>query len=70
MSRDWNLRINERIDGDLHLGAARGLSIAGEYVLGEARKTVPIEEFTLGRSGTVSVDREGLRAAVSFDTPY
>ena len=46
----------------------RGLFMAAEHVLGEARRVVPIDEGTLERSGFTSVD-DG-RAAVSFDTPY
>lgn len=51
-------------------GAARGLRRAAEFVLGESRAIVPIEEGTLARSGAVDVDPVGLRATVSYDTPY
>lgn len=54
-------------------GAARGVGLATEYLLGEARKLVPHEEGTLERSGRASVeetDRGGVTGAVSFDTPY
>ncbi|MEV6073960.1 hypothetical protein AB0L80_02415 [Streptomyces sp. NPDC052069] len=51
-------------------GAARGLRLAAEHVLTEARKRVPIEEATLERSGVASVDETALTAGVSFDTPY
>lgn len=51
-------------------GAARGLHLATEHVLGVARTRVPIEEGTLERSGTASVDEDTLTGAVSFDTPY
>jgi len=51
-------------------GAVRGLTLAGEYVLGESNAVVPIEEGTLERSGTTSVDPAKLQAAVSYDTPY
>ena len=41
---------------------------AGEYLLEEANRTVPIEEGTLARTGFVDVgDGE---ATVSYDTPY
>jgi len=43
---------------------------ATEFLLQEANETAPIEEATLIRSGTVSVDRKGLRTAISYDTPY
>ncbi|MEV0438946.1 hypothetical protein AB0I84_09520 [Streptomyces spectabilis] len=51
-------------------GAARGLRLAAEHVLAEARKLVPLDEATLERSGTASVDEAELSAAVAFDTPY
>lgn len=50
--------------------AARGLALAAEYVLEEANRSIPIEEGTLQRSGVASVDDDGTRAAVSYDTPY
>ncbi|MEU8989970.1 hypothetical protein AB0C98_26665 [Streptomyces sp. NPDC048558] len=53
-----------------HAGAVRGLRIAGEHVLAESRKVVPIEEATLERSGVATVDESQLTAAVSYDTPY
>lgn len=43
---------------------------ASEFVLQEANETAPIEESTLIKSGAVSVDRRGLRTAVTYDTPY
>ncbi|WP_425829296.1 minor capsid protein [Streptomyces fractus] len=51
-------------------GAARGLRLAAEHVLGVSRAQVPIREGTLERSGTASVDEVDLTAAVSYDTPY
>jgi hypothetical protein len=59
-----------RITRQARKGAVRGLALAAEHILTEAQKIVPIEEGTLGRSGTASVDDGKLRAAVSFDTPY
>lgn len=49
-------------------GAERGVRLGAEFLLGEARKLVPIEEGTLERSGRADVD--GLTGAVSFDGPY
>lgn len=49
-------------------GAERGLDIAAEHLLGEARAQSPHEEGTLERSGKTS--REDLHAVVSFNTPY
>ncbi|KUF19587.1 minor capsid protein [Streptomyces silvensis] len=51
-------------------GAARGLRLAAEHVLEVSRRRVPIEEATLERSGTATVDEPTLTAAVSYDTPY
>lgn len=53
-------------------GSVRGVLKAAEYVLGESRQVVPIEEATLERSGRASAEQRGGRAtgAVSYDTPY
>ena len=54
-------------------GAARGVGLATEYVLGEARKLVPHERGDLERSGRATVEESssgGVTGAVSFDTPY
>ena len=51
-------------------GAVRGLRRAAEFVLGESRQVVPIEEGTLSRSGATDVDETLLVATVSYDTPY
>lgn len=50
--------------------AGEGLRRAAEYLLEVANRTVPHEEGTLEGSGTTSVDRTNLRAAVSYDTKY
>lgn len=49
-------------------GAGKGLFLAGEHLLGEARNLAPHEEGDLARSGGTS--QSGLKVAVSFDTPY
>lgn len=54
----------------LRKSSARGLALASEHVLGVGNEKVPLEEGTLQRSGTTSVDEKKLRAAVSYDTPY
>lgn len=51
-------------------GAVRGLRLATEHVLQVSRTRVPIEEATLERSGTATVDEQALTGAVSYDTPY
>lgn len=54
----------------LRTGAARGLFLAAEHVLGESNQVVPLDEATLQQSGTASVDPPSLTAMVSYDTPY
>ncbi|MFF2014004.1 hypothetical protein ACFVWY_33765 [Streptomyces sp. NPDC058195] len=54
----------------LHAAAARGLRLGAEHVLERSRARVPIEEGTLERSGTATVDEQHLSAAVAYDTPY
>lgn len=51
-------------------GAASGLYLAVEHVLGESNAHVPHEEATLERSGKATVDEATLKAAVSYNTPY
>ncbi|MET7933492.1 hypothetical protein [Streptomyces sp. NPDC005322] len=50
--------------------AAQGLFLGAEHVLGVSNERVPLDEAALQRSGTASVEEGGLRAAVSYDTPY
>lgn len=50
--------------------AAKGLFDAAEHVLQVSRTRVPIEEGTLERSGTTTVDEANLVAYISYDTPY
>lgn len=68
----WSVKLArpEQITGPIRAGAARGLLLGAELVLDEADRRVPLEQGTLARSGTASVDEDDLRAAVSFDTPY
>lgn len=70
MGKSWTVKVDRSIGKGMHQAAARGVALAAEHVLGEAKKRVPIEEATLERSGAVSTDPENLRAAVTFDTPY
>lgn len=55
---------------ELRGAGVRGLRKAGEHLLGESRALAPLEEGTLERSGTVTVDEQELTATVSYDTPY
>ncbi len=70
MARGWRVRIDTRVPTQLHAAAAQGLRMAAEHVHGEAIQQTPIEEGTLRDSAQVAVDDKGLRAVVSFDTPY
>jgi hypothetical protein len=58
-----------RVAAQVHRAAMGALSDGGHMLLGEANKTVPIEEGTLARSGSVSEDGQGT-VAVGYDTPY
>jgi hypothetical protein len=70
MAKSWSVKINGRVRPRAREGAVRGLRLASEHVLQVSRSRVPIEEGTLERSGTASVDEAQLRGAVSYDTPY
>lgn len=50
--------------------AGRGLRKGAEHLLGASRQRVPLEEGTLERSGTATVDEGASEAAVAYDTPY
>lgn len=56
----------------MRTGAARGVGLAAEHVLGESRKVVPHETGVLERSMRASTQQSGSEAtgAVSADTPY
>lgn len=64
---EWN---GAQVTAKEKAGLIAGLTNGAEYLLGEARAIVPIEESTLERSGVATVDRSSMTAAVSFDTPY
>lgn len=49
---------------------ADALEDIAEDCLGEANKTVPIEEGILSGSGFTEVDRAALEGQVAYDTPY
>ncbi|MGW5409028.1 hypothetical protein [Streptomyces spiralis] len=55
---------------EMRRGAARGLLLGAEHVLGLANNVVPLDEGYLQSTGTASVDESALQAAVSFDGPY
>lgn len=60
----------DRLVADIEDGAAEGLYLAAEHVLGVSNDHVPTEEGTLERSGRATVDKGSLTAAVSYSTPY
>lgn len=70
MANGWNFKPNSTLLARINRGAARGVQMAAEHVLGEANQRAPIEEGTLIRSGVASSDPQTLRGAVSYDTPY
>lgn len=64
----WKIDLRPQARAQVHAAAAAAIGDAAEFLLEEANRTVPIEEATLQRSGSTSVD--GLKAAVAYDTPY
>ncbi|WP_313816349.1 minor capsid protein [Citricoccus sp.] len=70
MAKGWKFKPVKSVTTRLRKSSARGLALAAEHVLGESNAKVPLEEGTLERSGTVSLDEKNLRAAISYDTPY
>ncbi|MEU4332331.1 hypothetical protein [Nonomuraea dietziae] len=58
------------LDARMQEGAVKGLKVAMEHLLQVSREEVPLEEGTLERSGTTSVDASSLTGAVSYDTVY
>ncbi|GHB98605.1 MULTISPECIES: hypothetical protein [Streptomyces rochei group] len=63
----WNAQPANRA---ARAGALRGLGLGGEHLLEVSNRRIPIEEGTLERSGTVTVDEANLDTIVSYDTPY
>ncbi|MFJ5638647.1 hypothetical protein [Streptomyces sp. NPDC093223] len=55
---------------ELRAGAARGLYLGAEHVLGKSNEVVPLDEGPLQHSGTATVDEASLTGAVAYDTPY
>ena len=65
MGLNW---YGDKVTREIRAAAAAGLQVAAEHLKTESQRVVPIEEATLERSAFTDVD--GLRAAVSYDTPY
>ena len=66
----WTVDRSQFVKAAVRAAAAQGLSDGAELILEETVRTIPIEEATLARSGTTSLDAARLRATVAFDTPY
>ncbi len=64
-----NIQLMPAIEG-MERYQRKGMIMATEHLLGVARKITPIEEGTLERSGRATVNSDGTRGAVSFDTVY
>ena len=64
----WRIDLRMIVSEAVRKKCEAAVGDAAEFLLEEANRTVPIEEATLTRSGTVS--QEGLNAVVSYDTPY
>ncbi len=58
------------VNAIIRKAAADGLLEAAEALRADAAQEVPLEEGTLQRSGEVDIDRQVLKATVSYDTPY
>jgi hypothetical protein len=63
----WN---GDMANARVKSSGAHALKDAVEFLLEESNRTVPLEEGTLERSGTTSVDEDELRGAVSYGGPY
>ena len=67
MTVRWNGR---QIDQVVTRALAAGLYEAAEMVGEESDRTAPIEEGTLIRSRSVTIDEANAVAAIAYDTPY
>lgn len=70
MAARWKSNQSGQVKAAWRAAAGVALLEGAEHLGEEANRTVPIEEGTLARSGTSSVDRGALRSAWSYDTPY
>lgn len=64
---EWH---GDRVLARIRDGEVAGLTLAAEHLLQTSRAIVPLEEGTLERSGTATVDPAKREAAVSYDTVY
>ncbi|MFK0124883.1 hypothetical protein ACIQSP_16400 [Streptomyces nigra] len=71
MPQNFRLRFDGNLAArQLREGAARGVYLAAEHVLGLSNEVVPLDEAELQRSGVASVDPPSLTGMVSYDTEY
>ncbi|CAM5589203.1 hypothetical protein [Streptomyces purpurascens] len=71
MPQNFRLRFNGALAArQMREGAARGLYLGTEHVLGVSINRVPLDEGYLQSTGTASVDEPSLTGMVSFDGPY
>ena len=73
MAMRWDNNLNfDAVEKAVAEASDRAALLAGEHVLTESRRLVPIEEGTLERSGQVDTERQGSAsvAAISYNTPY
>lgn len=64
----WKIDLRRIVSAEIRKKCEDAVGDLAECLLETANATAPIEEATLIRSGTTS--QEGLKAAVSYDTPY
>lgn len=67
VTKKWH---GDRAKATIAGGRSKGLRLGAEHLLGASRAVVPIDEATLERSGTATVDEAQGKAAVSYDTVY
>jgi hypothetical protein len=60
----------ERVPPLLRAAVVLGLRQWAELLLQKSNELVPLDEATLERSGTASVDERELIGQVAYDTPY
>lgn len=65
--KQWH---GERILAQTRAGEVRGLELSTQWLLGESRAIVPLDEGPLLRSGEASVDASQRKGAVSYNTVY
>ena len=67
MSAKWNA---DPLLKEIEKTKVRAMSRAGEFLLDESNKIVPLDESPLMKSGMVDVAKDGSLMTVSYNTPY